>query len=154
MHLERPPAPDDELLILHQEDAFLVPLAQRGHWLFSYTRLEWDVDPDVISAGQGLSAADVEAARECLRPYSPALAAELRSGRVCCDAYSENREPVVTALDAGGLIIFAGAANGSGYRLAPSIARQAVDLLRLGRPQRTTGTDSQSQGATDDHQHV
>jgi D-arginine dehydrogenase len=149
MHLERPPAPDDELLILDQEDAFLIPFAHRGHWLFSYTRLEWDVDPDAIAAAPGLSGEDVEQARACLRPYSPALAAELRAGRVCCDAYSESREPVIAALDPGGRIIFAGAANGSGYRLAPAIAREAVDQLCLSAP----GLPAPA-GATDDHQHV
>jgi len=146
MHLERAPAPRDELLILDQEDAFLLPLAHRGQWLFSYTRLDWDVDPDSIAAAPGLTREDVEEARACLRPYSPALAAELRSGRVCCDAYSENHEPVIRALDPGGRIVFAGAASGSGYRLAPAIAREAVSLLRQ--------ATNDSQGATDDHQHV
>jgi glycine/D-amino acid oxidase-like deaminating enzyme len=148
MHLEQRPDAGSELLILDREDAFLLPLAHRGHWLFSYTRMEWDVDPDAIATAPGLTSEDVADARACLRPYDPARAAELRSGRICCDAYSETREPVVTALGPDGLIIFAGAANGSGYRLAPAIARQAVDLLQQ------AWTDSRRQGATDDHQHV
>ena len=130
MHLDRPPKPDDELIIFEAEDAFLLPVAHRGHWLLSYTRIEWDVDPDAIAAGIGLSPGDVEAARETLRPYSPALADACVSGRVCCDAYSPSREPVVTALGGtDGAVVFAGAANGSGYRLAPAIATEAVDLL-------------------------
>jgi glycine/D-amino acid oxidase-like deaminating enzyme len=143
MHLERPPGPDDELMIFEAEDAFLLPVIHRGHWLLSYTRLEWDVDPN--GPAQGLSPGDVEAARATLRPYSPALAGACVSGRVCCDAYSQNHEPVVTTLDGtDGRIIFAGAANGSGYRLGPAIASEAVNLLY----------DTASQGATDDHQHV
>ncbi len=130
MHLERPPKPDDELIIFEAEDAFLLPVAHCGHWLLSFTRIDWDPDPDAIAAGIGLSAEDVEAARETLHPYSPALAGACVSGRVCCDAYSPNREPVITALDGtGGRVIFAGAANGSGYRLAPAVATEAVDLL-------------------------
>jgi D-arginine dehydrogenase len=128
MHVDRPPAPDDELIIFDAEDAFLLPVAHRGHWLFSYTRIEWDVDPDAPACG--LSPADIESARECLRPYSPALADALVSGRVCCDAYSQTREPVVCPLDGtGGRVVFAGGANGSGYRLAPAIASEAVNLL-------------------------
>jgi hypothetical protein len=143
MHLERPPDQDDELMIFDEEDAFLLPVIHRGHWLLSYTRLEWDVDPD--GPAQGLSPEDVEAARATLRPYSPALANACVSGRVCCDAYSQNHEPVVTTLDGtDGRVIFAGAASGSGYRLAPAIASEAVNLLY----------DTASQGATDDHQHV
>jgi hypothetical protein len=38
-------------------------------------------------------------------------------GRVFCDAFSRTGEPVV--LDRAGRVVFAGAANGSGYRLAP-----------------------------------
>ncbi|HUD39938.1 MAG TPA: FAD-dependent oxidoreductase [Streptosporangiaceae bacterium] len=148
MHLERQPDPADELIIFEQEDAFLLPLAQRGHWLFSYTRLEWDVDPDELAAGPGLSAADVEAARACLRRYSPALADAMVAGRVCCDAYSPAGEPVVSGLDEAGRIVFAGGASGSGYRLAPGIAAETVALLR-DRP-----SPIYSEGATDDHQRV
>jgi glycine/D-amino acid oxidase-like deaminating enzyme len=146
MHLERTPAPAAELIMFQQEDAFLVPLRHRGHWLFSFTRLEWDVDPDALAAGQGLSAGDVRAARDCLRRYSPALADQLIAGRACCDAYSPTREPVVATLDPGGRVVFAGGASGSGYRLAPGIAAEAADLLQR--------TWSEIQGAVDDHQHV
>ncbi len=148
MHLERQPAPGDELLILEEHDAFLVPLAHRGHWLFSYTRLEWDVDPEAIAAAPGLSREDIDQARACLGSHAPDLAGELSSGRVCADAYSRSRQPVIAPLDHEGRIVFAGAANGSGYRLAPAIARQAVDLLQQ------TWHDSLGQGATDDHQQV
>jgi D-arginine dehydrogenase len=143
MHLERPPGPDDELLIFDAEDAFLLPVIHRGHWLLSYTRLEWDVDPD--GSAEGLAPGDVEAARATLRPYSPELADACVSGRVCCDAYSQNHEPVVTTLGGtDGRVIFAGAANGSGYRLGPAIASEAVNLLY----------DTARLGASDDHQHV
>jgi glycine/D-amino acid oxidase-like deaminating enzyme len=129
MHIERRPSPGDEAIIFDSDDAFLLPLAHRGHWLFSYTSTEWDVDPDEVP---GLSAADVAAARDCLSRYSPELAAACQTGRVCCDAYSPNREPVVAALDAR--IVFAGAANGSGYRLAPGIASEVVGHLTQPSP--------------------
>ncbi len=143
MHIERPPHPDDELMIFEAEDAFLLPLRHRGHWLLSYTRLQWDVDPDALTGG--LSPKDVEAARECLRPYSPALADACVAGRVCCDAYSPDHAPVVRVLDGThGRVVFAGAANGSGYRLGPAIASEAVNLLY----------ETVRQGASDDHQHL
>lgn len=142
LHLERPALSGDEAAVLDADDAFALPLAHRGHWLFSHASQDWDVDPDQL--GSGLGGGDVAAARDTLSRYSPELAAAPGCGRVFCDAYSPGREPVVRALDDSGQIVFAGAANGSGYRLAPAIAAEAADLL----------STRLSEGATDDHQHV
>jgi glycine/D-amino acid oxidase-like deaminating enzyme len=129
LHVEQVPTERDRAIIFQNEDAFLIPLVNRGHWLFSYTCPEWDVDPDQLF--DGLSAANLGQARQCLRRYSPSLAADCVSGRLFCDAYSGTGEPQVARLDEAGRIVFAGAANGSGYRLAPAIAAEAVDLLQL-----------------------
>jgi D-arginine dehydrogenase len=137
LHVERVPSETDRAIIFHDEDAFLIPLVNRGHWLFSYTCQEWDVDPDALY--QGLSGDNIGQARECLRRYSPSLAEDCRSGRVFCDAYSTTGEPQVQTVDPAGRIVFAGAANGSGYRLAPAIASQAVDLLALPVSLRSAG---------------
>ena len=141
LHIARPATPADEAILFDSDDAFLLPLPHRGHWLFSYRCREWDVDPDTPAAGR--TAAHLRAARDCLRRYSPALAQACRGGRVFCDAYSRDGEPLVRALDAAGRIIFAGAAGGSGYRLGPAIAAEAIDLLT-----------HRSLGATSDPQHV
>jgi glycine/D-amino acid oxidase-like deaminating enzyme len=143
LHIEQRPHTADEAVILDDDDAFLLPLHSRGHWLFSFACQEWDVDPDRLTAG--LSAADLGAARACLRRYSPALATAHGCGRVFCDAYSPGGGPQVRALDTGGQIVFAGAAGGSGYRLAPAIASEAVDLLRLA---------PRNEGVIGDHQYV
>jgi D-arginine dehydrogenase len=132
LHVERRPEPRDPIVFFPDEDAFLLPLVHRGHWLFSYTCTEWDVDPAVPADRLlGLSSADLAEAHECLGRYAPALVGHATSGRVFCDAYSPDREPQVRALDDTGRIVFAGAANGSGYRLAPAIASEAADLLHL-----------------------
>jgi glycine/D-amino acid oxidase-like deaminating enzyme len=129
LHIEERPTESDRVIVFEDEDAFLLPLFHRGHWLFSYTCQEWDVDPDAIV--DGLSARNLDAGREVLRRYAPALAERCVAGRVFCDAYSTDRQPVVRALDADGRVVFAGAANGSGYRLAPAIAAEAADLLHI-----------------------
>jgi D-arginine dehydrogenase len=129
LHIEQCPSKDDSAIILEDEDAFLLPLHDRGHWLFSYTCQEWDVDPDGV--GEGLSRRNVEEARQILSRYAPTLVECCTSGRVFCDAYSSNREPQVRVLDGDERIIFAGAASGSGYRLAPAIAAEAADLLDI-----------------------
>lgn len=127
LHVEQPVRDDDDCVVFADEDAFLLPLRYRGHWLYSYTCTEWDVDPDELRTG--LSARDLAEAASPLRRYAPGLASRLTGGggRVFCDAYSATGEPLVHAL--ADRVVFAGAANGSGYRLAPAIAAQAADLL-------------------------
>ncbi|MFK0289902.1 NAD(P)/FAD-dependent oxidoreductase [Streptomyces sp. NPDC090442] len=127
LHVDHPVGEQDRAVVFHDEDAFLLPLAYRGHWLFSYTCEDWDVDPDRI--GADLAGRDLAQARACLERYAPALAARCTAGRVFCDAYSTSREPLLRRLDPDGRVVFAGAANGSGYRLAPAIAAEAVQLL-------------------------
>lgn len=129
LHAEQSPDDGDRVRYFTDADAFLLPLAHRGHWLFSYTCQEWDVDPDTLH--EGLSEAVLGQARTLLSRFAPALAEHAASGRVFCDAYSPDREPRVQALDGAGRIVFAGAACGSGYRLAPAIASEAADLLPI-----------------------
>ncbi|GAA4551936.1 NAD(P)/FAD-dependent oxidoreductase [Amycolatopsis samaneae] len=124
-HLEAVPDEDHPLTVFHDEDAFLLPVHHRGHLLFSYTCDVWDVSPDTVAPGLG--PADLDDARTVLARYAPELAERCRSGRAFCDAYSPQREPVVAELGPG--LVFAGAAGGSGYRLAPAIA--ADTLARL-----------------------
>jgi glycine/D-amino acid oxidase-like deaminating enzyme len=127
LHIPLPPGPGDEVIMFDSDDAFLLPLAHRGQWLFSYHCPEWDVDPDRLATG--LTAAHLSEAQGLLRRFSPVLASACVGGRTFCDAYSPGGEPIVAPLDAAGRIVFAGAAGGSGYRLGPAIAAEAADLL-------------------------
>ncbi|MFD7507790.1 NAD(P)/FAD-dependent oxidoreductase [Streptomyces sp. NPDC059853] len=129
LHLDVRPRDGDHVMVFHDEDAFLLPLHHRGHWLFSYTCQEWDVEPDAIATD--VSADNLREAREVLGRYAPQLVGTAVSGRAFCDAYSPSREPVVTALDPGSSLVLAGACNGAGYRLAPAIAAEAAGLVRL-----------------------
>ncbi len=140
LHVDLGPDADAGLAVFADDDAFLLPIAEHGYQLFSYTRDEWDVDPDALHGS--VSPADIAAGRACLRRHVPELADAAMSGRVFCDAYSPNREPVVRAMDGAGRVVFAGAASGSGYRLAPAIAAEAVDVL------------TSREGVARDHQYV
>ncbi|MFI9503891.1 NAD(P)/FAD-dependent oxidoreductase [Nocardia sp. NPDC052566] len=124
-HIDAAPGPDTPLIVFDDEDAFLLPVRHRGHFLFSYTCEVWDVSPDTVALG--VSRAELDDARAVLERYAPELVRRCRSGRVFCDAYSPRREPVVAELGPG--LVFAGAAGGSGYRLAPAIARDAIACL-------------------------
>ena len=127
LHLDARPEPGAPAVVFHDDDAFLLPLPDR--WLFSYTSTRWGADPD--GAAVGLDPHDVAEALACLRRWAPDLVGLPFSGRVFCDAYSADRIPLVRTLDDHGRVVFAGAANGSGYRLAPAIADQAAALLEL-----------------------
>ncbi|MFE9769592.1 NAD(P)/FAD-dependent oxidoreductase [Streptomyces sp. NPDC005808] len=138
MHVDVRPEKDDHAVVFYDEDAFLLPLHDRGHWLFSYTCQEWDVDPDTVA--NGLSPENLREAKTLLAHYAPELVGRCASGRVFCDAYSPTKEPVVATLDEHHRVVFAGAANGSGYRLAPAVAAEAVGLLPL--PHYATGNQT------------
>lgn len=127
LHVERRPRPGDGVVVFEDEDAFLLPLHHRGHWLFSYTCHQWDVSPD--GSAHHLTPRDLAEGHAVLRRYAPEFVPATTSGRVFCDAYSPDRTPVVRPVDAAGRVVFAGAANGSGYRLAPAIAAEAAAQL-------------------------
>lgn len=126
-HLDHPLDAGAAAILFPEEDAFVVPLVHRGHWLYSYACPDWDHDPDAPAAG--ISRANLDQAGAILGRYAPDAVGRIRGGRVFCDAYSPGREPIVTTVGSSGRIVFAGAANGSGYRLAPAIATEALALL-------------------------
>ncbi|WP_234042276.1 NAD(P)/FAD-dependent oxidoreductase [Streptomyces marianii] len=127
LHIDQRPTEEDPVLVFDDEDAFLLPMVQRGFWLFSYTCQEWDVSPDTVSAS--LSSRNVAEARELLHRYAPRLQAAATAGRVFCDAYSPDGAPLVQALDSAERLVFAGASSGSGYRFAPAMAAAVADLV-------------------------
>ncbi|MFH9819067.1 NAD(P)/FAD-dependent oxidoreductase [Streptomyces sp. NPDC017230] len=127
LHVERQPRPTDGAIVFEDDDAFLLPVHHRGHWLFSYTSPQWDVPPD--GTDHYLTAVELAEARSVLDRLAPELVPLCTTGRVFCDAYSPDRVPVVRPVDYFENVIFAGAANGSGYRLAPAIAADAARLL-------------------------
>jgi D-arginine dehydrogenase len=126
LHIDIAPTLGDPALFFFDHDAFLLPLYERGHWLFSYTCQEWDVFP---SSSLSITANDRGDALKILKKYYPDLAKYCVSGRVFCDAYSDNRIPIISKVPSNPKIIFAGAASGSGYRLAPGIANRAISLI-------------------------
>ncbi|KUN00497.1 FAD-dependent oxidoreductase [Streptomyces yokosukanensis] len=127
LHVERRPRPTDGAVVFEDDDAFLLPVHHRGHWLFSYTCAQWDVRPD--GTDHCLTPVELAEARSVLDRFAPELVPLCTTGRVFCDAYSPDRVPVVRPVDDFMNVIFAGAANGSGYRLAPAIAADAARLL-------------------------
>ncbi|MCG3462485.1 FAD-binding oxidoreductase [Xenorhabdus bovienii] len=115
-------------LFLPSEDIFLVPFPHRGHALLSYTCDEWDVNPEIVRQ-QSITSAELAKAQRLLHASLPQLTVTIHSGRMFCDAYSKDYEPVVRTVGESGNIVFAGACNGAGYRLAPGIAQEVTQIL-------------------------
>lgn len=124
LYIDRCPKPNDPLLFFFDEDAFLLPRRDRGQWLFSFTSQEWDCEPEISRLS--ISPQERELAISILRRYCPSLVDYCRGGRVFCDAYSRDRVPVTRRVPGPGNCVIAGAASGSGYRLAPAIAAEAL----------------------------
>lgn len=127
MHVSRVPTPDDPVVFFFDDDAFLLPLHHRGHWLFSFASEEWDCLPEVSSLR--ISAADRGRALSILQRYAPSLVPLCQGGRAFCDAYTPGRLPLTERVPSSPGFVVAGGCSGSGFRLAPGIARRALELL-------------------------
>jgi glycine/D-amino acid oxidase-like deaminating enzyme len=127
LHVDSRPQNVDPVLFLLDDDAFLLPLLDDGRRLFSFTAQEWDCPPE--SSRLRITREDRELALSVLRRFCPPLVPLSRSGRVFADAYGPNSDPVIATDPALPNVVLAGGGSGSGYRLAPAIARRALELL-------------------------
>lgn len=127
LHINSPPPQGAPVVFYHDEDAFVLPQPQLQRWLFSFTCEEWDVPPapDALRITGG----DIDRGRAVLERFAPALADSIQSGRCFCDAFGPDRSVVVRSVDPAGRVVFAGAASGSGFRLAPGIASKVIATL-------------------------
>jgi glycine/D-amino acid oxidase-like deaminating enzyme len=126
LHVPVPVGPDDPLVYFVDDDLFLLPLAH-GSALASFYRDEWDTDPDSVDGRP--SEGDLRAGAEVLRRRSRAAAEAVTGGRAFCDLYTEQRLPVVTRDPAlPGLAAIRGG-SGSGVRLAPALAEEALHAV-------------------------
>lgn len=136
MHIDRYPPPDAPAIYFAAEDAFLLPLQDQQKLLLSFTVQQWDcpveisrlrIDPD-----------DRKLALSILNRYCPGLIEHCPGGRVFCDAYSQDRAPFVARISTSHNLVVAGACSGSGVRLAPAIALEALELSGISEAQTRT----------------
>ncbi|WP_228022235.1 NAD(P)/FAD-dependent oxidoreductase [Pseudomonas sp. BIOMIG1BAC] len=138
LHIEGVPAPDAPALFMPQSDAYLMPLPARNQWLFSFRCDEWDVRPRKHELE--ISGHDLKVAKSILTQYLPDLDPLCRGGRVFCDSYSPSGESLVT-VDRSLNVVFAGSGSGAGFRLAPGIASEALELIVSEYPDRMVTVD-------------
>ncbi|MEU1075993.1 MULTISPECIES: FAD-dependent oxidoreductase [unclassified Streptomyces] len=124
-HIMTPPPPGAPALVLEDADAFLLPHRPGGHWIFSITSPDWDRGPDEPLA---IDARDRELARALLERHVPGFLPHLLGGRVFSDCFTPGHLPVVGTVDDDDVVMAIGG-SGSGYRLAPAMAEDALNLL-------------------------
>lgn len=132
MHIDWCPPPHAPVLYFAAEEAFLLPLQEQRKLLLSFTSQEWDCQPEISKLK--IDPNDRELALSILNRYWPALAEHCSGGRVFCDAYSQDRAPWVDWISPSHSLVVAGACSGSGVRLAPAIALEALELFDISIP--------------------
>ncbi|MEO6230953.1 MAG: FAD-dependent oxidoreductase [Ferruginibacter sp.] len=127
-HIHQQPEISDALFYFFDDDAFIMPKYEAGYWLFSFKCDHWDVKPDISNLN--IDDADIQKAQGILKKYYPAFAPLCTAGRVFCDGYTQNGDPVIMQAGNHENYIIAGAGAGSGFRLAPGIAEKALSLFK------------------------
>ncbi|GLX17377.1 MULTISPECIES: NAD(P)/FAD-dependent oxidoreductase [Streptomyces] len=124
-HVMTPPPPGAPALVLEDADAFLLPHHPGGHWILSITSPDWDRGPGEPLAIDGR---DRELARDLLARHVPGFLPHLLGGRVFSDCFTPGHLPIVDTAGDDAVVMAIGG-SGSGYRLAPAMAEDALNLL-------------------------
>ncbi|MFD5146106.1 NAD(P)/FAD-dependent oxidoreductase [Streptomyces sp. NPDC058401] len=126
LHSTLPVRRGDPLVYFLDDDLFVLPLAD-GAALVSFRSETWDLSP-----GQVDGSADEDDLRDgtaALAARSAVAAASVVGGRAFCDLYTHDRLPLVRVSPAApGLAAVVGG-SGSGVRLSPGLAAQALDAI-------------------------
>jgi len=127
LHIDSVPPKNAPIVYCFNDDAFLCPQPHFSRWLFSYRCEDWDVDIDKDEFK--ITNKNLSKALAVLNKYSDSMGDKITGGRVYCDMYSSNGDPLVKKTRPNYIIV--GAPSGSGYRLAPGLAEEVVSLLEL-----------------------
>jgi glycine/D-amino acid oxidase-like deaminating enzyme len=130
LHVDVEPARDTPVLFFFDEDAFLLPVHDERRFRFSFTSRHWDVTPE-LPRTLAIAPEDRAPAMEILDRYVPAMAPRASGGRVFCDSYAPDWRPVIASMPDDPEFVVATGCAGSGYRLGPAIARDALRLFDL-----------------------
>lgn len=125
-HFEIKPEANAPVIFGFDEQAFFIPSFKNKYWFLSVTSPVWDITPDDPLT---ITRNDKEHAFKFLNKTAPSFIPFYRGGRVFCDAYGPELNPVISSLADNPRLIYAGAGSGSGFRLGPGIANRAVKMI-------------------------
>lgn len=116
----------DSFVYLHDDDSYLMPRKDLGFTIFSFPSDDWDCES--TQDNLFISENDISKATRILKRYSPFLSSTIAGGRVSSDCYSPDHNPGAWRRgDAD--VVWAGLGSGFGFRLAPAVATEALELL-------------------------
>lgn len=127
LHVDCAPNVNDPLFYFFDEGAFLLPTPKASRWIFSFTAWVWDCHPD----NSLLHITDNERiiGNSILNRYIPNTSFVGHGGRVFCDSYTDDWTPIVASSIVSTNLAIATGGSGSGFRLAPYMAMQALEIL-------------------------
>ncbi|MCG8422592.1 MAG: FAD-binding oxidoreductase [Proteobacteria bacterium] len=125
LHVQAPPPRDAPVFVFFDDEAFLLPWADSSMWLLSITSTEWDCDVDASKLF--ISSSERAHGRAILAGFAPSLRDACVAGRVFSDTYSPTGVPCISGLR--GRWATANGGSGAGFRLAPEIARAALNWI-------------------------
>lgn len=129
MHINCRPSTEDPIIYFHDDDCYLMPRPDLGHWIFSFPAPVYRVPCGATSATSlTITDKDREVALALLGRHFPHLVEHCNGGRVCCDGYTINQVPIAQSQEAKPRVIVAAGGSGLGFRLAPAIADNALRL--------------------------
>lgn len=126
-HLNQKPTAHSAVIMMHEDDSFLLPIPYNSQWLFSLSSQEILDNPQQCHT---ISKDELSLGAQILAQYTIDFSALFSGGRVFCDSYSNNREVNIQKI-APNIVNISGA-SGSGYRLSYGIAQKTVELMGLG----------------------
>ncbi|QHI35952.1 hypothetical protein IMCC3317_13000 [Kordia antarctica] len=128
LHIEAKPHPDAPVIYSFDNEAFLLPRHEEGRWLFSFRSEIWNVMPKLEELK--INSDDLLTAKDVLNSLYPPFVELISGGRSFCDAYGVNGDPIIKSISGLENYVIAGAGSGSGFRLAPGIAIEALTILK------------------------
>ena len=127
LHVDKPTLPDAPVYMYFDHDAFLLPQPYYSRYLLSCFSNEWNVEDNPALQ---INNSDLELGKRILNIYTKDFSEQISGGQVFLDVYNRHSgAPLIHEVEKNHFII--GATGGSGVRLAPALAVNALKKLSL-----------------------
>jgi len=117
----------DPLIYFIDDDLFILPTA-KGQAMVSFRRNAWDMNPNQLDGRADDH--DIHEGLLALAARNSLAVSNCSGGRAFCDLYTTDRLPRVRTSPALPGVVAVQGASGSGVRLAPGLALQALAALK------------------------
>jgi glycine/D-amino acid oxidase-like deaminating enzyme len=127
LHIDYPALSSDPIYYFFDDDAFLLPQPYYNRYLFSYCCNEWNVNEKNSLMINGV---DLNNGKEILNIYTKDFSTKILGGQVYLDVYNNpSSSPIIAEIEKNHYVV--GATGGSGIRLAPALAVNALNSISL-----------------------